>query len=79
MDILLIDDPVQTMDEINMVSFVELLRNEFRNKQIFLSTHEDDISRFMRYKFSKYNLETLRLNVKDRLYLESGNKKNFME
>ncbi|ALC84843.1 hypothetical protein AM499_02700 [Bacillus sp. FJAT-22090] len=79
MDILLIDDPVQTMDEINMVSFVELLRNEFRNKQIFLSTHEDDTSRYMRYKFRKYNLETLRLNVKDRLYLVSQNKTNLDE
>lgn len=71
MDILLIDDPVQTMDEINMASFVELLRNEFKNKQIFLSTHEDDVSRYVRYKFKKYNLETLRFNVKDKLYTNS--------
>lgn len=35
MQVLLIDDPVQTMDEINMASFVELLRNEFKDKQIF--------------------------------------------
>lgn len=68
MQVLLIDDPVQTMDEINMASFVELLRNEFKEKQIFLSTHEDDVSRYIRYKFKKYNLETLRLNVKERLY-----------
>lgn len=68
LDVLLIDDPVQTMDEINMASFVELLRNEFRNKQIILSTHEDDISRYMRYKFRKYGLDTLRFNVKDQLY-----------
>lgn len=74
MDILLIDDPVQTMDEINMASFVELLRNEFKHKQIFLSTHEDDTSRFIRYKFRKYNLHTLRLNVKDKLYLDTENK-----
>lgn len=78
MDILLIDDPVQTMDEINMASFVELLRNEFNNKQIFLSTHEDDTSRFIRYKFSKYNLKTLRLNVKDRLFIDLENKDNFL-
>ncbi|MGE6489193.1 AAA family ATPase [Paenisporosarcina sp. NPDC076898] len=67
-NMLLIDDPVQTMDEINMASFVELLRNEFREKQIFLSTHEEDISRYMRYKFSKYNLNTQRLNMKNELY-----------
>ncbi|MFV5911895.1 AAA family ATPase [Bacillus cereus] len=69
MQLLLIDDPVQTMDEINMASFVELLRNEFKDKQIFLSTHEDDISRYIRYKFKKYDMETLRLNVKNKLYM----------
>ncbi|MFJ8242539.1 AAA family ATPase [Bacillus tropicus] len=69
MQVLLIDDPVQTMDEINMASFVELLRNEFKDKQIFLSTHEDDISRYIRYKFKKYDMETLRLNVKNKLYM----------
>ena len=35
---LLIDDPVQTMDDINMASLVELLRNEFDDKQMILST-----------------------------------------
>ncbi|EJV95957.1 AAA family ATPase [Bacillus toyonensis] len=69
MQVLLIDDPVQTMDEINMASFVELLRNEFKDKQIFLSTHEDDVSRYIRYKFKKYDMETLRLNVKNKLYM----------
>ncbi|MEH7238089.1 ATP-binding protein [Bacillus sp. JJ1562] len=69
MDILLIDDPVQTMDEINMASFVELLRNDFRHKQIFLSTHEEDVSRFIRYKFKKYGLDVLKYNVKDKFYV----------
>ncbi|MBO0411243.1 AAA family ATPase [Enterococcus hulanensis] len=68
LDILLIDDPVQTMDEINVASFVELLRNDFNHKQIILSTHEEDISKYIRYKFSKYNLVTKRINVKDKLY-----------
>ncbi|MGE1163662.1 AAA family ATPase [Peribacillus simplex] len=70
MDVLLIDDPVQTMDEINMASFVELLRNEFKDKQILLSTHEEDVSRYIRYKFKKYNLDTMRFNVKERLYID---------
>jgi DNA repair protein SbcC/Rad50 len=50
---LLIDDPIQTMDEMNMASFVELLRNEFTDRQIILSTHEDNISLYIRYKFLK--------------------------
>ena len=67
LSVLLIDDPVQTMDEINVASFVELLRNDFSNKQIILSTHEEEISKYIRYKFSKYNLSTKRINVKNKL------------
>lgn len=51
---ILIDDPVQTMDEINMISLVELLRNEFSDRQIVLSTHEDHVSKYFIYKFLKY-------------------------
>lgn len=68
LDLLLIDDPVQTMDEINIASLVELLRNDFNNRQFILSTHEAEISSYIRYKFSKYNKNTMRLNVKDVIY-----------
>lgn len=61
---ILIDDPVQTMDDINMMSFIELIRNEFENKQIIISTHEDEVSLFMRYKFLMHNLKQTRVNVK---------------
>lgn len=64
---ILIDDPVQTMDDINIISFVELIRNEFRDKQIIISTHENEISLFMRYKFLMHNLKEKRINVKDSL------------
>ncbi|MGA3880083.1 AAA family ATPase [Bacillus pumilus] len=65
---LLIDDPVQTMDEMNMASFVELLRNDFKDRQLILSTHEDDISLYLRYKFLKYGLGVGNINVKQALY-----------
>ncbi|NUH86249.1 AAA family ATPase [Bacillus firmus] len=65
---LLIDDPVQTMDEMNMASFVELLRNDFSDRQLILSTHEDDISLYIRYKFLKYGLSVGNINVKQTLY-----------
>lgn len=64
--IILIDDPVQTMDEINIVGFVELLRNEFYSNQIVVSTHEDMASAFMRYKFKNYGLAQKRINLKSR-------------
>lgn len=63
--ILFIDDPVQTMDEINVVGFIDLLRNDFATHQIFMSTHEDLISTFMRYKFKKYGLSQKRINVRE--------------
>ncbi len=55
---ILIDDPVQTMDDLNIASLVELFRNEFRNYQMIVSTHEENFSRFIRYKYKKYNLTT---------------------
>ena len=61
----LIDDPVQCMDDINMISFVELLRREFCGSQIILSTHEEDFSNFIRYKFKKYGLGTQAITLKD--------------
>jgi exonuclease SbcC len=63
--ILLIDDPVQTMDELNLYGFIDLLRNEFSDNQIIMSTHEDMMSAFMRYKFKNYNLVEKRINLKE--------------
>ena len=64
--ILFIDDPVQTMDEINIVGFIELLRNDFSDHQIFMSSHEDMVSTYMRYKFKKYGLTHKRINVREK-------------
>ncbi|MDH5573407.1 MAG: chromosome segregation protein SMC, partial [Gammaproteobacteria bacterium] len=62
----LIDDPVQTMDEINMMSLVELLRNEFSHKQIILSTHEDHVSKYFLYKFIKYGCSASKIDLMER-------------
>jgi predicted ATPase len=61
-NLLLIDDPVQTMDEINVAGFIDLLRHQFKNRQIFISTHEDHTSSYFRYKFSKAGLDQERIN-----------------
>ncbi|OWP82598.1 hypothetical protein BWK59_15010, partial [Flavobacterium davisii] len=53
---LLIDDPLQTLDEINSHSLVELLKYNFSEQQIIISTHEDRYSKFIRYKYDKFNL-----------------------
>ncbi|WP_405123447.1 AAA family ATPase [Pseudomonas sp. M20] len=60
---ILIDDPVQTMDDINMSSLVELLRNEFPDRQIVLSTHEDKVAKYFVYKYLKYGRKVRQLNL----------------
>ncbi|WP_350238076.1 AAA family ATPase [Pectobacterium colocasium] len=60
--LLLVDDPVQTLDEINVAGFVELLRTEFRDRQIIMSTHEDRMSAYFRYKYKKFGLSAGRIN-----------------
>jgi len=64
--LLFIDDPIQTLDELNIAGFINLLRNEFYDRQIFMSTHEQMISAYMRYKFQKFGLETMQINFKDK-------------
>ena len=65
---ILIDDPVQTMDDINISSMIEVLRNDFSSKQIIMSTHEMDKENYILYKFYKYNITGQSFNVKDNLY-----------
>lgn len=62
---LLIDDPLQTLDEINSHSLVELLKHNFSEQQIIISTHEDRYSKFIRYKYDKFNLYSRSIRMKD--------------
>lgn len=60
-----IDDPVQCMDDLNIVSFVELLRSEFEKSQLLISTHEKGFANYISYKYKKHNLEYQRINLKE--------------
>ena len=62
---MLVDDPIQCMDDINMVSLVELLGREFSDSQIILSTHEDVFAKFIRYKYDRYGLKHEAISLKD--------------
>lgn len=66
LDVILIDDPVQTMDELNLISFTEILRNEFCDKQVIMSTHEYNIAGYIDYKYRKYKLDSSILDVRER-------------
>jgi exonuclease SbcC len=59
----LIDDPVQSMDEINVASLCDLFRVEFQDRQILISNHEESISNFMRYKYKRAGLSQLPINM----------------
>lgn len=66
----LIDDPLQTLDEINLHSLVELLKYNFSDQQLFISTHEDRYSRFIRYKYDKFGLRGKNINMKEEVSYE---------
>jgi len=63
---LMIDDPVQTMDEVNMASFVQMMRYEFPEMQILLSTHESKVANYFNYKYNEAGLKTLPINMKSK-------------
>ncbi len=62
----LIDDPMQSMDEINMASLTQLLRYEFHNHQFILSTHDANTSSYINYKFIRSGNRVERVNLKSK-------------
>ena len=63
--IILIDDPSQSLDEINIASLTDLLRCELRDRQLIVSSHEEDISTYMRYRFSRAGLSSKTINMQN--------------
>ncbi len=61
--LLFIDAPVQSMDDINTAGFIDVLRNDFKDRQVFVSTHEEMLSSFIRYKYKMFNLESSRIDL----------------
>lgn len=63
--ILLIDDPIQTIDDVNMVGLVDILRHEFADRQIFISTHEQKFEWYLKYKYEKTERKLKSFNMKN--------------
>ncbi|EAW1150126.1 AAA family ATPase [Salmonella enterica] len=61
--LILIDDPSQSLDEVNVASLTDLLRCELKHCQLIVSSHEEDISSYMRYRFTRAGLSTISLNM----------------
>lgn len=57
-NLLAIDDPIQTIDDINLWGLIETLRHDFSDHFMLLSTHEADYGGLLSYKFRKFGIET---------------------
>lgn len=66
LDILLIDDPLQSIDDISSLSFADLLTTQFENSQIILSTHEDEKVEILKFKFNQHGRKYLDIDMQDR-------------
>jgi len=62
---LLIDDPLQTIDEISAISLIDLLSEHFGDTQILLSTHEDDKQFLMKKKYEQSGGKCKILNMQE--------------
>lgn len=65
---LAIDDPVQTLDDLNIHSFIELMRHEFIDYQTIISTHDENIANYLMYKFEKFKFKSSKVNVQQIFY-----------
>lgn len=62
LDVLLIDDPLQTMDDISSISLVDLLLQQ-KIGQVILSTHENQKARMLKFKYERNNLTVCERNM----------------
>lgn len=62
---LAIDDPIQTIDDINFWGLIETIRHEFRDRNIFVSTHEDNYASLLRYKLDNMNIPAIAYDMKN--------------
>ena len=59
LDTIMMDDPIQNMDDLNILSYIDLIRKIRKKKQIIISTHDDNIYRLMRRKLRPSDKEQL--------------------
>lgn len=69
LNLILIDDPLQSIDDISIHSFADLLSEEFPHTQMIFSTHEADKTQLLKYKFNQMNRVTQSFNMQTE-YLE---------
>ncbi len=60
LDTVLLDDPIQNLDDINVLSLIDLIRGLLdlkTGKQVMLSTHDERFYNLVKKKFADYNLK----------------------
>lgn len=62
-NLIMIDDPLQTIDDISAFSYADLLAEQFGDAQIILSTHEADKSDLLEFKFRQHRREIIKYNM----------------
>ncbi len=61
----LIDDPTQSMDEINIASLSDLLRVELKDRQVIISTHEQEVADYLRYRHMRAGLKSKSIHMQN--------------
>ena len=61
-----IDDPIQTIDDINLWGLMETLRHDFKDRFILLSTHEKNYGQLLDYKFRKSGIISEYIDMGDK-------------
>ncbi|MBE9886657.1 hypothetical protein G8B50_02910 [Enterococcus durans] len=59
----MIDDPLQSIDDLSAHSFVDLLTQEFKENQILISTHELEKTVMFYYKYAQAGIPMSRKNL----------------
>lgn len=64
LDSIFLDDPIQCLDDINIYSFIDILISISKkaNKQIFISTHDENIKNLLEKKIGKNKLQIIELD-----------------
>ncbi|WP_090738585.1 AAA family ATPase [Paenibacillus sp. Mc5Re-14] len=65
LDQLFLDDPIQSMDDVNVLAFIDVLRaildSESNNKRLIISTHDDSFAELLAIKMRNKNVVQYRI------------------
>lgn len=73
LDTVLLDDPIQNLDDINVLSLIDLLRSLLdikTGKQIIMSTHDERFYNLIRRKFSDYKIKSYKFESYGQVYID---------